>query len=146
MKLLSHSPRKTQQIAGLLARTLMNKNFSPPHIFALKGNLGAGKTVFVQGIGKALKIKQKILSPTFVILKEFPLPKNANFEKFYHIDCYRLEKAAEIAVLDFKKIIQNPKNLIFIEWPEKIKKLIPQKAVWIEFKVIDKRTREIIIK
>ncbi len=144
-KILSSSPEQTQKIAQILVKTLLDQNFTPPHIFALKGNLGAGKTTFIQGVGKALKIKGKILSPTFLIIKSFPLQKNPYFKTFYHIDCYRLEKPEEILGLDFKNIIANPKNLIFIEWPERIKKLLPKNTIWITFNVVDKKKRLIII-
>lgn len=140
---LSHSVKETQKIAATLIKTLcLKQDVLPPHIFALSGNLGAGKTHFVQGVTKALKIKQKTLSPTFVIIKEFPLKKFV-FKKFYHIDCYRLEKSSEIILLGFKDIIKNPENLIFIEWPEKIKKILPKKTVYIKFKIIDKNIRQI---
>jgi len=140
-RVLSDSPKTTQKIAKVLIETLCNQNYNPPHIFALSGNLGAGKTTFVQGIAKALKIKNKILSPTFVIIKEFKIPKKTPFEKFYHIDCYRLENSKELLSLGFKEMISNPKNLIFIEWPEKIKKILPKKTIWLKFKVIDENKR-----
>jgi len=146
IKIITDSPAQTQKVAELLVKTLLDKKYSPPHIFALQGNLGVGKTTFIQGVAKALKIKQKILSPTFVIIKDFTLPKNSNFSKFYHIDCYRLNDPSEIIILGFKEIIKNPKNLIFIEWPERIKKLLPSNTVWIKFKAQDKNKREIIIK
>jgi len=145
LKILSHSPVQTQKIAQILVKTLLDQKSSPPHIFALQGNLGAGKTTFIQGVGKSLKIKGRILSPTFLIIKSFSLRKNPHFKNFYHIDCYRLEKAEEILTLDFKKIIQDPKNLVFIEWPERIKKLLPKNTLWINFKVVDKNKREITI-
>jgi len=144
-KIITHSPNQTQKIAKALVETLNNKNYTPPYVFALQGNLGAGKTTFIQGVAKALKIKQKILSPTFVVMKDFRLPKNNNFSKFYHIDCYRLDDPSEIITLGFKEIIKNKKNLIFIEWPERIKKLLPADTIWLKFKTLDKNKREIII-
>lgn len=140
----SYSTQETKKIAITLVKTLLNqKKFIPPNIFALSGNLGAGKTHFVQGIAKALKVKQPILSPTFVILKEFKINRKSFFKNLYHIDCYRLERISEIKNLGFEKIITNPTNLIFIEWPEKIKKILPSKTVWIKFKIINQNTREI---
>lgn len=142
--LKSYSPQQTKKIAGALAKTFLNKQeFTPPRIFGLSGNLGAGKTNFVQGVAKALKIKQPILSPTFVIIKDLKINRKCFFKRLYHIDCYRLEKISEIKNLGFEKIVSNPTNLVFIEWPEKIKKIMPRETVWIKFRVVDKNIREI---
>ena len=142
--MLTHSPKQTQKIAELLVKTILENPVAAPKIFCLHGNLGSGKTTFIQGAARALKIKNKILSPTFVIMKDFPL--SAPFKKFYHIDCYRIEKPKEILNLGFKEIIKNPGNLVFIEWPERIKKIIPKNSVWLEFEVKGKNKRGIRIK
>lgn len=141
--MLSTSLRKTQKIAALLVKTILENPENSPRIFCLHGNLGAGKTTFIQGAAKALKIKNKILSPTFVIMKDFPLSKKFAFKRFYHIDCYRIEKPEEILALGFKNIAKNPQNLIFIEWPERIKKIIPRNSVWLEFEIKGKNQRQI---
>jgi tRNA threonylcarbamoyladenosine biosynthesis protein TsaE len=142
--MLTHSPKQTQKIAELLIKTILENPRKSPRIFCLQGDLGAGKTTFIQGAARALKIKNKILSPTFVIMKDFPLL--APFKKFYHIDCYRIEKPKEILNLGFKEIIKNPGNLVFIEWPERIRKIIPKNAVWLEFEVKGKNKRGIKVK
>jgi tRNA threonylcarbamoyladenosine biosynthesis protein TsaE len=143
--MITNSAKQTQKIAELLVKTLI-KTDNPPTIFCLQGNLGTGKTTFIQGVAKALNIKEKITSPTFVLMKNFSLNKKLPFSNLYHFDCYRFDKPEEILVLGFKEIIKNSKNLVFIEWPEKIKKFIPKNAVWINFKVIEKNKREIITK
>ena len=66
------------------------------------------------------------------------------FKNFYHFDCYRLNNAEEILHLDFRKIISNPENIVAIEWPEKIKKLLPKNVVSIKFMTLEKNKREII--
>ncbi|HOX21669.1 MAG TPA: tRNA (adenosine(37)-N6)-threonylcarbamoyltransferase complex ATPase subunit type 1 TsaE [Candidatus Paceibacterota bacterium] len=142
--MLSSSPRQTQKIAEILVKTLLADPEKSPRIFCLQGDLGAGKTTFIQGIAKALKIKNKILSPTFVIMKDFKIGLRP-FQRLFHIDCYRFDKPEEILALNFKEIITNPKNLIFIEWPERIAKFLPKNSVWLEFKVKGKNKREIII-
>lgn len=142
--MITNSPKQTQKIAELLVKTLVKIN-NHPTIFCLQGDLGAGKTTFIQGVAKALKIKEKITSPTFVLMKNFSLNKKLPFFKLYHFDCYRFDKPEEILVLGFKKIIKNQKNLVFIEWPEKIKKFIPKNTIWINFNVRDINRREIII-
>ena len=70
---------------------------------------------------------------------------------FYHIDCYRLKDSKDILELDFKKIIADPKNIIAVEWPEKIKKVLPKNIIKIKFtcpkpsRRVNKNKREIKI-
>lgn len=113
-------------------------------VLSLQGNLGGGKTTFLQGFAEGLAIKEKILSPTFVVQKRFKL-KGQRFENFYHIDCYRIKDHKDILELGFEKIISDPKNIVAIEWPEKIKKVLPRKRITISFKFIGKNQREIKI-
>lgn len=114
-------------------------------VFCLKGDLGAGKTTFLQGFGIGLKIKEKIQSPTFIIMTKYIL-KNNNFKKFFHFDCYRLEKPEEIINLGFEEIIANPDNLVAIEWSSKIQKFLPSKRIEIIFETIDEEKRKITVK
>jgi len=64
---------------------------------------------------------------------------------FYHIDCYRIKKPKEILDLGFKEVISSPKNIVTIEWADRIKKIIPKEAIWINFKFISKNAREIML-
>lgn len=113
-------------------------------VFGLRGELGGGKTTFVQGFASGLGIKEKILSPTFIIIRNFKL-KNSNFFNFYHIDAYRLRSSKELLDLDFKNIINNPRNIVIIEWADKIRKILPKTTVWINFKFINESKRKIIL-
>ena len=137
------SYKATQKIGENLAKEifkLTQKNSAV--VLALSGNLGGGKTTFLQGFASGLGIKEKILSPTFVILKHFKIA-NSDFDNFYHIDCYRLSSEKDISELDFAKIISDPKNIVAIEWPEKIEKALPKSLIKIDFKFIDENKREI---
>lgn len=149
-KARTKSAEETQNLGGRLARgilksKLQNRLTGGAVVLALEGDLGGGKTTFLQGFANDLGIKEKILSPTFVIQKRFDINKN-NFKNFYHIDCYRLKDEKDILELDFKNIIKNPENIVAIEWPERIKKIMPENAIAIEFKFIDEQTRELTIK
>jgi tRNA threonylcarbamoyladenosine biosynthesis protein TsaE len=118
-------------------------------VLGLSGNLGGGKTTFLQGFARGLGIKEKILSPTFVIMKRFhvgALLGSLKFHDFYHIDCYRLKTEKDILELDFKKIISNPKNIVAVEWSERIKKALPDNSIVLSFRFIDKNKREIKFK
>ena len=88
-------------------------------IVALSGDLGAGKTTFVQGAARALGVEEHVTSPTFVILKIYDLHGQA-FKKLIHMDAYRLKGPQHLKVLGWEEMTSDPQNLIFIEWPEKI--------------------------
>ncbi len=99
-------------------------------IWALTGNLGAGKTTFSQGFITALGIKTPVLSPTFTIFRVYPL---ANGRRLYHIDLYRLDLKSELEPLGLKDILDDSQNIVLIEWAEKAPHLIPKEATWLTF-------------
>ena len=113
-------------------------------VLGLQGNLGGGKTTFMQGFAKGLGINEKILSPTYVILKHFKI-QNSKFTDFYHVDCYRINKPEEILELDWEEIISNPKNIVAVEWPEKIKKFLSKQTMFLDFKFVNETQREMKI-
>jgi len=142
MKILTKNPSQTKKAGEFLAKEISKTNFRKSIVLALVGDLGGGKTTFVKGLAKGFGIKEKILSPTFVILKRFKI-SGSMFQNFYHIDCYRLQKPKEILPLGFKKIVSNPRNFVVIEWAEKLKKILPKKVFKINFKFVGKNIRQI---
>ena len=140
--------QETQKIGEDLAQKIIETGPQKQAVvLCLSGNLGGGKTTFLQGFANGLGIKEKILSPTFVIMKNFSAQGGpaSGWKNFYHIDCYRLNSEDDILELDFKNIIKNPENIVAIEWPEKIEKVLPKKTIKIDFKFIDEKTREIVV-
>ncbi|MDA1337604.1 MAG: tRNA (adenosine(37)-N6)-threonylcarbamoyltransferase complex ATPase subunit type 1 TsaE [bacterium] len=126
-----NSPKTTKSIARELARTILDASKKRgAFVIALVGQLGAGKTSFVQGLAKELGVKKNVLSPTFLIIKSYDLKKK---RKLYHIDCYRLHNTKELLDLGWKEIISNKENIVAIEWADKIKSIIPKDALWISF-------------
>ncbi len=113
-------------------------------VVGLFGDLGSGKTTFVQSVAKAFRVKKNITSPTFVIQKKYQLASNNFFENLIHIDAYRLENGGGLSNFNWKEIINDSKNIIFIEWPEKVSEILPKDMKKIYFKFIDEQTREII--
>lgn len=101
-------------------------------VLALHGDLGAGKTTFVQMLGRELDIEESITSPTFVIMKKYPVI-HPRFSALVHIDAYRLEAPAELSVLDFAAELADPANLICVEWAEKAADLLPSYATHLYF-------------
>ncbi|MDO8436481.1 MAG: tRNA (adenosine(37)-N6)-threonylcarbamoyltransferase complex ATPase subunit type 1 TsaE [bacterium] len=156
LKYITNNILQTKKAGRDLAKKIIkNKPQKRAVVLGLKGDLGGGKTTFLQGFSKGLGIKEKILSPTFVILKKFKIQNprlcqgyggQEKFKYFYHIDCYRIQSPKEILDLGFSKILSEPKSIIAVEWAERIKKILPKNILWLEFDFINKNTRKITIK
>src|SRR3989344_6052762 len=141
---ISRSFLQTKKIGEKLAKKILGlAHLKTAFIIGLNGQLGAGKTTFLQGLVKGLGIKERINSPTFVIMKRFKI-KDLRFKFFYHFDCYRLQKPKDILALGFGEIVDNPQNIVAIEWSEKINNLLPKTSVLIKFKLISKNVRKIV--
>lgn len=111
-------------------------------VIFLYGELGAGKTTFVQGLAKGLGIKKRIVSPTFILARRYPLPE----EKFFwHVDLYRLNDSQEVEVLGLSEKAKEEGNIMVVEWPEKIAESWPrtQSGFAIKFKTLSEKEREI---
>ena len=104
--------------------------------------MGSGKTTFTKGFVSAFGVKQNVTSPTFVIEKIYKLPKSlGKFKHIIHIDAYRLSGGEEMIELGWKEIIENPENIILVEWPEKIADILPKNIKKIEFTFVDENQR-----
>ena len=111
-------------------------------VIGLYGELGSGKTIFVKGIAKAFGLKQTVTSPTFVIEKIYKLD-NEYFNHLIHIDAYRLESGSELRALGWDTISKDPKNIIFIEWPENVKEILPKDMTMVTFEIMEENIRKI---
>jgi len=110
----------------------------------LYGELAAGKTTFTQGIGKALGI-ERLVSPTFLIMRQYPVTNHPVIKTLYHLDLYRLDSVEDIKAFDVEEIWSSPENLLVIEWPEKFKEYLPKKRFDIFFKANGENERDIRI-
>jgi tRNA threonylcarbamoyladenosine biosynthesis protein TsaE len=142
MEFLTKSPSQTKKRALALAKEILRNHFEKAFVLALSGDLGGGKTTFIQGLAKGLGIREKVLSPTFVIMKRFSIDKG-QFRNFYHIDCYRIKYPKEMLDLGFEEIISDPENIVAIEWAERIRNLLPKNALKMEFEFKGKTKRKI---
>jgi len=133
-------------------------------IILLYGDLGSGKTTFVQHIAKALGIEKPVLSPTFPIIKQYVIlsrfdkltvnsakeldssakPQN-DIRIFYHIDLYRMETEQDVQNIGIQDILTEPNAIIAIEWAEKLGSLLPKKRWDIHFEYVDEFKRKITI-
>lgn len=116
-------------------------------VLALSGELGGGKTRFVQGLARGLGIAKRITSPTFVISKEYAIrSKRTPFHLFIHLDFYRLSRKKDLQELDLQEIFARPEVLVAVEWAERIKSVIPSHAIWITFERLGEHERKIIMR
>lgn len=110
------------------------------HVVGLSGELGSGKTTFVQEIGKALHVRHSITSPTFTILQSYPITHPV-FTHLIHVDAYRLSPD-EPDTIQWRAYQENPANLIIVEWPENLHGF-PNNAPVLSFIVTGQDTRDI---
>ena len=139
MKYHSTSVSQTKEIARDLARKLKAGD-----VVAFFGVLGAGKTTFIQAMAKELGIKRRLVSPTFVLAREYNLG-NKELTSLWHVDLYRIKTVNELRSINLKEII-NKSDIILIEWADKALKHLPRNRTNIFLKITGKNKREIKIK
>ncbi|MEK7162357.1 MAG: tRNA (adenosine(37)-N6)-threonylcarbamoyltransferase complex ATPase subunit type 1 TsaE [Patescibacteria group bacterium] len=143
MKVITYSPLETKKLGELLAKEVLKTKNGNAVVVALEGNLGGGKTTFIQGFAEGLKLKNKITSPTFLIFRHYKL-QTIRYKHFFHMDAYRIKKLSELEPLGFKKILSLPRSIVLIEWGERIKKALPKKTRWLEFRHGRKENERVI--
>ncbi len=112
-------------------------------IMTLQGEVGAGKTTFMQHIGRAFGISETIISPTFVVMKVYQL-NNESFDRLVHIDAYRIEDEAELVPIHINEMLQQPRTLVCIEWPEHVPSMKTISHHTIQISIINDITREFL--
>jgi tRNA threonylcarbamoyladenosine biosynthesis protein TsaE len=138
---ISHSLEETSRLAALFVSQLSQ---NPSQVFGFSGDLGSGKTAFTQAVATELGITEHVTSPTFVIQKRYAITKDDfPFKTLIHIDAYRLESAKELEVLGFKRELEDPDNLILIEWPERVQGALPHDTPKLVFTFISEDVRSI---
>lgn len=110
-------------------------------IILLSGDLGAGKTTFMQGFAEGLGISQRIISPTFIIMRSYDI--GGKVQTLYHIDLYRTESEADLEGLGIREILHDKKAVVAIEWPEKLGSMLPEKRIEIRLETISENERKI---
>ena len=123
MRLISLSEHKTRLIAKRFAQRLTGGD-----VLGLIGNLGAGKTVFVKGLAAGLGIKKNIASPTFVLMKIYPIPGPRQIKFLVHVDACRIKSSKDLLAVGAQEYFNRPDTVVAIEWADKIKKILPKKT------------------
>lgn len=111
-------------------------------VIALSGDLGAGKTTFVQTLARELGVAGTVTSPTFTIMKTYTL-ENQDWDRLIHMDAYRIDELAELEPLRFGELLNDPKNLFCIEWAEKIKAALVTPKINVQFTITNGHSRTV---
>lgn len=120
---LSRSPEMTTRLGEALGRLLQ-----PGDVVCLQGELGAGKTTLTQGIARGWGVEERVTSPTFTLLNEYR--RTSDTSRFYHLDCYRLEGAADAWGLGLDDVL-DAGGVLIVEWPERIGPALPPERLWV---------------
>ncbi|HYK08115.1 MAG TPA: tRNA (adenosine(37)-N6)-threonylcarbamoyltransferase complex ATPase subunit type 1 TsaE [Candidatus Eisenbacteria bacterium] len=142
MKVHTNSAQETQHAGKIFAKKLVGGD-----TILLYGNLGAGKTTFVQGLAKGLGIEKRIISPTFIIVRRYEVLNSSSSEQsesrssrqartikwLYHIDLYRTQTEDDVKGLGIDEILQEKDAIVAIEWPEKLGSFLPKKRWELRF-------------
>ncbi|MFZ1720020.1 MAG: tRNA (adenosine(37)-N6)-threonylcarbamoyltransferase complex ATPase subunit type 1 TsaE [Candidatus Moraniibacteriota bacterium] len=137
----THSAEETREVGRNFARTL-----KPGTLVCFEGNLGAGKTTFIQGLLEGLGAEKPFVSPTFILMKQYDLtmPTESGIKYIYHADAYRLG-APEFREIGFEEWISDPDGVTLLEWPNRIAELLPEKRIEISLRTLSENEREISV-
>jgi tRNA threonylcarbamoyladenosine biosynthesis protein TsaE len=133
--LTTHSPEETRELGRKLGQLL-----SPGDLLCLQGDLGAGKTTLTQGIAAGWGSADAVSSPTFVMVN---LYRAADETPLYHMDAYRIESLPEAAQLGLDDMLAE--GALIVEWPERIKPLLPKERLWLTLTHISETERQLEI-
>jgi tRNA threonylcarbamoyladenosine biosynthesis protein TsaE len=135
--IMSHSPEQTLRLGAKLGKLL-----EPGDIVCLSGQMGAGKTLFSQGIGHGWGAGERITSPTYNLVHQHRHPETGQL--LCHLDCYRLNDASDTESIGLDDMLDGD-VILLIEWPEKIFELLPEDRLWIEIKANEVTRRNLML-
>src|SRR5215467_12244522 len=122
MDFFSRSPEQTRRLGTRLGGVLQTGD-----VICLQGELGAGKTTFVQGIAQGWGSVDAVSSPTFILVNVY---RREDQNQLFHMDAYRLDSTPEAEELDLDSMLAD--GALIIEWPERMPELIPAERLWIQ--------------
>lgn len=130
---LSRAPEQTRRVGFRLGSML-----KPGDVLALHGDLGAGKTTFVQGIAQGWGATDEVSSPTFVLVNVYRRPDGA---LLHHMDAYRIQSALEAEDLDLDEMIRS--GALLVEWAERIQSALPQEHLEVQLAYVNDEQRSL---
>ena len=142
MKHMADSLEKMGEIAKQFTDTLKKESHKAT-VVGLSGDLGSGKTTFVQHVAQHLGVSDEVTSPTFIIQKIYETAKSEKFSKLVHIDAYRLDASEQLQKIGFQEMLKEEDMLILVEWPEKVPNVLPEHTQHITFTFVNDTTREV---
>ncbi len=137
-KIITKNEAATRKLGEKLTNKLIGGE-----VIGLIGDLGSGKTVFIQGLAKGLGIKKTINSPTFVLMRNYKV-KAKKIKQLCHLDCYRLNDPQALVDIGIKDYLGQPDTVCVIEWADKIRKILPKKIYWLKLDYGRKNNERII--
>ena len=133
----TNSAEETRELAARIAAETPNGT-----VFALDGNLGAGKTVFASGFARGLGITEPVSSPTFTIVQEYPRANGM----FFHLDLYRIDNPDAALAFGIDEFLYASDAISLVEWPERIEGLFPPGTIRVAIERTDREeTRKITV-
>ena len=132
MNFFSRSPEQTRRIGVRLGGALQAGD-----LICLQGDLGAGKTTFVQGIAQGWGSLDSVSSPTFILVNVY---RRDDQSQLFHMDAYRLDSTPEAEELDLDSMLAD--SALIIEWPERMAGLIPIERLWVNLEYVDDEERK----
>ena len=136
LDVISHSWEQTQRFGARLANLLEQGD-----VLALIGDLGSGKTVFVQGLALGLGVKEQVHSPTFILANEYRSGRLALF----HVDAYRIQSVGEALGFGLEDYLSDF-GVTVIEWADRIHDALPDGHLLVEFRHVSNTKRGILMK
>lgn len=139
-EITTNSEKETYDLAFKFAREIKGGE-----LVKLKGDLGAGKTVFVKGFCAGFGYEKNVQSPTFVIMKIYPLKNHKYIEQICHVDAYRLTKETDLAEIGLREYLNDNQTVTLLEWPENLPEICKEKNIEVKIKIESEMKRKLII-